>query len=86
MPGNITTEQDFVNWVRVSFPLFTEDDVNALLDAYPISNDTSDVLFATDGVNPPYALDHSTFATGQQQRADVSLNLQTNHNFDLTRY
>ena len=58
-----------------AFPLFTEDDVSRVLLYYPSTNasvDTSIPDFATSGNSTPTALNESTFATGQQQRADVS--------------
>ena len=58
-----------------AFPLFTEDDVSRVLLYYPSTNasvDTSIPDFATSGTSTPTALNESTYATGQQQRADVS--------------
>ena len=57
-----------------AFPLFTEDDVSRVLLYYPSSNASVDMStpdFATSGNSTPTALNESTFATGQQQRADV---------------
>ena len=67
------TEDDFVNFIRNSFPLFTEADVAKVLQIYPSSNasvDPSALDFATAGNSTPTALNESTFGTGQQQRAD----------------
>ena len=58
-----------------AFPLFTEDDVSRVLLYYPSTNvsvDMSTPDFATSGNSTPTALNESTYATGQQQRADVS--------------
>ena len=58
-----------------AFPLFTEDDVSRVLLYYPSTNASEDMStpdFATSGNSTPTALNESTFATGQQQRADVS--------------
>ena len=74
-PQNIVTEEDFVNFLMNAFPLFTEEDVARVLLYYPSTNasvDTSIPDFATSGNSTPTALNESTFATGQQQRADVS--------------
>ena len=74
-PQNIVTEDDFITFLRNSFPLFTEDDVSKLLLYYPSSNDSvmSTPGFATSGLTNPTALNESSFATGQQQRADVRI-------------
>ena len=74
-PQNIVTQDDFVNFVRNTFPLFTEDDISRVLLYYPSTNasvDMSTPEFATSGNSTPTALNESTFGTGQQQRADVS--------------
>lgn len=70
---NITTENDLFAWIRLVFPLFTEDDIAKLLYYYPSSNasDTAANLtaFATNGDEGATALNVSQRATGQQQRA-----------------
>lgn len=74
-PQNIVTEDDFVNFLRNTFPLFTIDDISRVLLYYPSTNasvDMSTPEFATSGNSTPTALNESTFGTGQQQRADVS--------------
>ena len=71
-PMNITTEADFIAWLKVAFPLLKDDDVAKVLLHYPMSNEsTSSILFATTGDSGPTALDQSSVATGQQQRAIV---------------
>ncbi|USP82825.1 carboxylesterase type B [Curvularia clavata] len=75
VPHNITTENDLVDWIRLVFPLFTQDDIAKLLYYYPSSNvsDSSDGLttFATDGRNEPTIVNVSQTATGQQQRVQA---------------
>ena len=74
-PQNIITEDDFVNFLRNTFPLFTEDDISRILLYYPSTNASVDIRtpeFATSGNSTPTALNESIFGTGQQQRADVS--------------
>ncbi|KAF6240138.1 hypothetical protein HO173_001748 [Letharia columbiana] len=72
-PQDIITEEDFVNFLRNNFPLFTDDDISRLLLYYP-SSSASDIMstskFATNGNSTPTALNESTYGTGQQQRAD----------------
>lgn len=75
VPQDIITEDDFINVVRNTFPLFTEDDISRILLYYPSTNasvDMSTPEFATSGNSTPTALNESTLGTGQQQRADVS--------------
>lgn len=73
MPQTITTEDDLVAWLELTFPLFTHDDISKILQTYPTPNasvDASAPLFATLGDSGPTALNQSSLATGQQQRAD----------------
>lgn len=73
-PQNIVTEDDFVAFLHNAFPLFTDDDVSRVLLYYPSTNASVDMSipdFATSGNITHSALNESTFATGQQQRADV---------------
>ncbi|KAI9881282.1 MAG: hypothetical protein M1830_005568 [Pleopsidium flavum] len=72
-PQNIATEDDFVTFLRRTFPLFTESDISKVLLYYPSTNASVDMStpdFATSGVSGATALNESTFGTGQQQRAD----------------
>ncbi|KAL8669527.1 MAG: hypothetical protein Q9168_005887 [Polycauliona sp. 1 TL-2023] len=69
---DVVTEDDLVRFLRDSFPLFTEDDISRVLLYYPSSNasDSASALrFATSGVSGATAVNVSTFAAGQQQRA-----------------
>ncbi|KAK6005765.1 hypothetical protein QM012_007407 [Aureobasidium pullulans] len=73
VPQNITTEADLVAWLELTFPLFSNDDISRILRYYPSSNATdssSAVDFATFGNSGPTAINESSVATGQQQRAD----------------
>lgn len=70
---NITTESAFEDWLHLQLPLFNSSDIAAILANYPSTSgpvDPSDPRFATTGTAPPYALNESSFGTGQQQRAD----------------
>ncbi len=72
-PQNVTTEDDLVSWLHVTFPLFTNDDIAKVLLYYPSSNsstDSSAPLYATSGNSGASALNESSVGTGQQQRAD----------------
>ncbi|KAK3068502.1 hypothetical protein LTR53_013873 [Teratosphaeriaceae sp. CCFEE 6253] len=72
-PQDITTEQDLVDYLRVTFPLFSNNDIAKLLYYYPSTNATTDPiapLFATEGDMGPTALNVSSVGRGQQQRAD----------------
>ena len=73
-PRNILTEADFIRFLRDSFSLFTDEDIEKVLLYYPSTNasvDPSIPKFATAGDAGATALNESTFSTGQQQRADV---------------
>ncbi|KAI9759113.1 MAG: hypothetical protein M4579_002560 [Chaenotheca gracillima] len=72
-PQNIVTEDDFINFLRTTFPLFNDEDIQKLLMYYPSSNasvDSAMMGFATLGDSGPTALNTSQFGVGQQQRAD----------------
>ncbi|KAL8947880.1 MAG: hypothetical protein Q9222_005882 [Ikaeria aurantiellina] len=72
-PQDIVSEDDFVNFLRNSFPLFTEDDISRVLLYYPSTNASVSMdaaNYATYGTMGPSALNQSSFGTGQQQRAD----------------
>lgn len=71
-PLTIQTEEDFLAYLRESFPLFTNDDIAKVLRYYPSANASDEVKFATSGDEGPTALDVSPYAIGQQQRAYVS--------------
>lgn len=79
-PQNITTEADLLDWLRLTFPLFSNDDIAKILLYYPSSNATDDpnaVDYATLGYTGATALNQSSVGTGQQQRADVSPQIPT---------
>lgn len=71
-PQNIVTEDDFVQFIKNTFPLFTNDNISQVLHYYPSTNASvsNTPKFATSGNSTPTALNESTFGTGQQQRAD----------------
>ncbi len=75
-PQNIVTEDDFVNFLQNTFPLFTDDDISRVLLYYPSTNASVDIdtpEFSTSGNGAVTALNESTYATGQQQRAEVNM-------------
>ncbi|KAK8196504.1 hypothetical protein M8818_006669 [Zalaria obscura] len=70
---NITTEADLVDWLHLVFPLMTNDDVAKILLYYPSSNASDNANaeeYATLGYTGATALNVSSVATGQQQRAN----------------
>jgi carboxylesterase type B len=71
-PQTITSESALLSWLQSTLPEFTTGDLTKILMYYPISN-TSGTKFATTGVLGPSALEQSSVAMGQQQRANVSL-------------
>lgn len=72
VPQTITTEEDLVSWLRLTFPLFSNNDIAKVLLYYPSSNetDTTSPLYATSGDSGATALNQSNVAVGQQQRAN----------------
>lgn len=71
-PQTITNEADLTGWLQGTLPEITADDLAKVLIYYLLS-DTSGTKFATTGVSGPSALDQSSVATGEQQRANISL-------------
>lgn len=72
-PQDITSESDFLEWLRNVLPEFREDDIAKVLLYYPSiggENSSDSDAFATSGYNGPSALNQSSIATGQQQRAN----------------
>ncbi|KAL8791238.1 MAG: hypothetical protein Q9213_000195 [Squamulea squamosa] len=72
VPQDNMTEEDLVEFLRNSFPLFTEDDISRVLLYYPSTNASVSVdapEFATSGTSGATAVNVSTFGTGQLQRA-----------------
>ncbi|KAM0803758.1 carboxylesterase type B [Usnea florida] len=71
-PQDILTEDDFVDFLKDAYPLFTNYNISQILQYYPSTNSSvSDTpKFATSGTSTPTAVNESTFGTGQQQRAD----------------
>jgi hypothetical protein len=74
VPQNILTEADFESYIRSLFPLFSNSDIVAILQAYPSTNasvNPTNPKYATAGDSGATAVNVSTFGTGQQQRANV---------------
>ena len=74
VPQNITTEDDLVTWLELTFPLFSNSDLAKVLLYYPSSNASTDSgsgEYATNGYTGATALNVSDVGTGQQQRANV---------------
>lgn len=82
VPPTITTLVDLRAWLHLEFPTLNDADIQAILDAYPSSDAPVDPMalrFATDGLNPPFAVNVSQAATGQLQRGYVRLRLRLRH-------
>ena len=72
VPLDINTEDELVAWLRLTFPLFSTNDIAKILYYYPSTHASDDLtapLFATNGESGPTAISQSVIATGQQQRA-----------------
>jgi hypothetical protein len=68
-----TTEADFLDYVKTTFPSFKASDISALQKQYAYVGDHSpvdpaDPVYDTLGDSGPTAVNQSGFATGQQQR------------------
>lgn len=77
----ILTANDFLNYVKSSFPSLTAADKSRLLRMYQFDNSSTDLsapLFDTLGDSGPTALNQSEFATGQKQRA-LNLNSEVTY-------
>lgn len=73
VPTNaINTIDDLVEYLRVTFPMFSNNDIARILFYYPSSNasvNPNALKFATEGSFGPTTINESTAATGQQERA-----------------
>jgi carboxylesterase type B len=72
VPRDIDSEEDLRAWLKKLLPNFSTDAVAEVLSQYPSSDtdvDAHDPLFATNGLSGPTAINQSSVATGQQQRA-----------------
>lgn len=70
VPQSITSSSDFEGFATGLFPLMSSKDLGRVLKAYFISPVTEGPLFGTSGDSGPTALNQSSFAIGQQQRAN----------------
>ncbi|GAB7349461.1 hypothetical protein MBLNU459_g0175t2 [Dothideomycetes sp. NU459] len=71
-PSGITTIDDLVQYLRIIFPNFSNNDIAKVLFYYPSSNasvNPSALDWATEGSYGPTTINESTAATGQQERA-----------------
>lgn len=72
VPWNITTISDLVDYLQVTFPMFSNNDIAKVLLYYPSNNESvnpNDPEWATEGDSGPTTLNQSTAATGQKERA-----------------
>lgn len=72
MQWNISTVGDLVEYLQVTFPMLSNNDIAKILLYYPTNNgsvNSNDPTWATEGDSGPTTLNQSTAATGQKQRA-----------------
>lgn len=72
MVWNITTINQLVDYLQVTFPMLSNNDIAKVLLYYPTNNasvNSDDPTWATAGDSGPTTLNQSTAATGQMQRA-----------------
>lgn len=71
-PSTVDTIDDLVAYLKLTFPMFSNNDVARVLRYYPSTNASTDpdaLKFATEGSWGPTTINESTAATGQKQRA-----------------
>ena len=76
VPPTIVTQDDLITYLHSNFPNLSEAQVQSILAANPSSSGPTDPdvpKMETSGIGPPYALNVSQVATGQQQRGNVRL-------------
>jgi hypothetical protein len=75
-PQNVTTEDDFIEFMKYLMPGLNNDQIQLVLAEYALPASLPTVGFATDGLNDnATAVFVSPFAVGQQQRANVFLKI-----------
>lgn len=73
-PQNVTTEEDFVAFVKYTMPWLNEFQIQQVLAEYALPAEIPTERFATDGRNEKATANFvSPFAVGQQQRANACL-------------
>ncbi|KAH8890549.1 carboxylesterase [Thozetella sp. PMI_491] len=85
VPQNISTEAEFKAYVRLYYPLLSDQNLTAVMSLYslPSSFNDSTPLFDSDGLHAPYATEISHFASGWQQAAN---NLYSETTFVCSAY
>ena len=84
VPQNIATAKAFQDYIKLSYPLVTPENMTSILALYNISESALPATkFDTDGLRPPYATSVSGFVKGWQQAAnnlysEAVLNCQAN--------
>ncbi len=74
VPATIVTLDDLIAWLHLEFPNLSDAQIQQILAAYPSPStpvDPQTIKIETNGYGPPYAINVSQVATGQQQRANV---------------
>jgi hypothetical protein len=83
VPATIVTLDDLIAWLHLEFPNLSDAQIQQILAAYPSSSAPADPAtpkIETNGCGPPYAINVSQVATGQQQRANASTLQISTHN------
>lgn len=71
VPQNIATAKAFQDYIKLSYPLVSPENMTSILALYSISESVlPPTKFDTDGLHPPYATSISHFAKGWQQAAN----------------
>lgn len=86
VPTTVNTEEALRAWIKSNYVNLSEQNVTAILDAYPGvpgPDDPTSPRFDTSGLGPATAVNISQAATGHQQRA---LNIYTESTFICPAY
>ncbi|KAM7196238.1 lipase 2 [Naviculisporaceae sp. PSN 640] len=71
VPQNITSQERFVDFVKLNYPGLTAENITSILSLYTVPESSlTSTRFDTDGINPPYATSVSGYAVGWQQAAN----------------
>ncbi|KAK5628761.1 hypothetical protein RRF57_004476 [Xylaria bambusicola] len=69
-PQNVTTEEQFIDFVLTNYPRLSEQNISSILELYAVPEDVSPIYADSDGVTPPFSTTNSNWAIGWQQAAN----------------
>ncbi|KAJ8131483.1 hypothetical protein O1611_g2143 [Lasiodiplodia mahajangana] len=69
-PQNITTEEQFINFVLTNYPRLSEQNITSILELYAIPDKVFNIYADSKGLSPPFSTTNSNFGIGWQQAAN----------------